>query len=336
MKPGGTEPAEPLDFQVLQQAAEWFAILGASSVSAAERQRWQAWCAADARHRAAWQQVEAISGAFARVPATDRPGARTLLDTASERQLARRRATRMLLVLCGAGSLGWMAASRMPWAEWRAGYQTATGERREIELADGGRVWLNTASAMDIEYSARWRRLRLHRGEIFIQTARDNAQPPRPFIVDTEHGRMRALGTRFSVRQQAQGTLVAVFEGAVELRPQAGQAASLVVQAGEQRLLAANGAMPVMPADNAHQAWRSGLLLADNMRLEDFIAELARHRPGHLGCAPDIANLRLVGAYQLADTDRVLDTLEATLPVRIRRILPWWVVVEARQDTPAR
>lgn len=326
--------AEAADFRVLQQAAEWFAVLGSSSVSATERQAWQAWCAADARHRAAWQQVEAISGAFGRLPAADRPGARKVLDAASERQATRRRAAKMLLLLCGTGTLGWAAASRAPWATWGAGYKTATGERRAVELADGGHVWLNTASAMDVDYGSHQRRIRLHHGEILIHTARDTVQPPRPFVVETEHGRMRALGTRFSVRRQEAGTQVAVFAGAVELSPANG-GAPLILEAGRQSLLTADGATPAEPADDARQAWQRGLLLAENSRLGDFIAELARHRPGYLGCAPEVADLRLVGAYDLADTDRVLAALESTLPVRIRRIMPWWVVLEARQANPA-
>lgn len=332
MKPGPDDHANHArsnDFLVLQQAAEWFAVLGSPSVSARERQRWAAWRDADERHRAAWARVEAISGAFTSVPTDDKSGARRVLDTASERQLARRRASQMLLLLCGTGLLGWSVAKRAPWAAWSAAYQTATGERREVELADGGRVWLNTASAMDVDYSPDQRRIRLHRGEILIETARDAVQPPRPFVVETEDGRMRALGTRFTVQRQADGTRVNVFAGAVELAPRDG-GAPLILQAGEQSLLSSAGAGPATAADNARQAWRQGLLLAENMRLEDFIAELARHRPGYLACAPQVADLRLVGAYDLSDTDRVLAALEATLPLRVRRTLPWWVVVEAR------
>lgn len=332
MKPavgGNGNSPEPADFQVLQQAAEWFAVLRSPAVNPTQRQGWQAWCDADERHRAAWAKVEAISGAFSRLPASDKPGARQTLDNAAERLATRRRATRMLLLLCGTGSLGWAAYSRVPWAEWNADHRSATGQRSEVRLADGGRVWLNTASAVDVDYSPGLRRLRLYRGEIFIHTAHDTVQPPRPFVVDTAQGRLRALGTRFSVRQQEDTTLVAVFEGAVEIRPASG-AAPRILAAGEQSLLTALGTTPPTPADAAHQAWRNGQLLADDMRLEDFIAELARHRPGYLGCAPQVADLRLVGAYDLNDTDRVLAALEATLPVRVRRVLPWWTVVEAR------
>lgn len=70
------------------------------------------------------------------------------------------------------------------------------------------------------------------------------------------------------------------------------------------------------------------MLLADNQRLEDFLTELSRYRHGYLGCDPRIADLRVVGAFPLADTERVLDALAATLPVRIERRMAWWVSLE--------
>lgn len=58
------------------------------------------------------------------------------------------------------------------------------------------------------------------------------------------------------------------------------------------------------------------------------MAELARYRRGYIGCDPRIADLRVVGAFPLADTEQVLDALESTLPLRINRRLPWWISLE--------
>ncbi|MNT95312.1 fec operon regulator FecR [compost metagenome] len=66
------------------------------------------------------------------------------------------------------------------------------------------------------------------------------------------------------------------------------------------------------------------------MRLDAFLRELSRHRPGHLGCDPAIADLRLDGVFPLADTDRVLAMVAQTLPVDVRRTTDWWVTVRAR------
>ena len=72
------------------------------------------------------------------------------------------------------------------------------------------------------------------------------------------------------------------------------------------------------------------MLVADDMRLGDFLAELSRYRSGHLGWDPAVAELRLVGAFPLGDTDRILASLEESLPLRVRRTLSWWVSVEPR------
>ncbi|MCY1460045.1 Protein FecR [compost metagenome] len=66
------------------------------------------------------------------------------------------------------------------------------------------------------------------------------------------------------------------------------------------------------------------------MRLADFLAEVARYRHGHLGCAAEIADLRLSGVFRLDDTDKLIDLLPQTLPVRVQRRTDWWVTVEGK------
>jgi len=86
----------------------------------------------------------------------------------------------------------------------------------------------------------------------------------------------------------------------------------------------------VPPAANAAPAWTRRLLLADNLPLGDFVRELSRYRRGYLGCAPEVAGLRLVGAYPLGDHEAVFAMLEDSLPIKVRHILPWWVTITAR------
>ncbi len=62
------------------------------------------------------------------------------------------------------------------------------------------------------------------------------------------------------------------------------------------------------------------------------MAELARYRHGHLAVDPAVAGLPVMGTYPLDDTDRALAMLEAALPVRVRRRLPWWVTLEPAAD----
>ncbi|HDS1819995.1 TPA: FecR domain-containing protein, partial [Pseudomonas putida] len=207
-----------------------------------------------------------------------------------------------------------------------ADQRTGVGERRTLRLQDGSRLQLNTATAVDIRYSAQWRALDLLGGEILVETARD-AQG-RAFIVHTEQGSIRALGTRFTVRSDADITQVCVLEHAVEVRS-AHSLAAVRVEAGQQLSFRAGGAGVVQPATALADAWTRDMLLVDDWRLADVVSELQRYRPGYLGCEEAVSQLRLSGAFHLGNIDTALDNLTTTLPVRIRRFSRFWTRVEA-------
>ncbi len=103
-----------------------------------------------------------------------------------------------------------------------------------------------------MRYSTEQRLLALHLGEILIDTAKD---PRRPFLVQTEHGRLRALGTRFSVRCGASDSLLNVYAGAVEVRSASGLQ---VVNAGQQLRFDGRTLGPLQVASAAREAWSHG------------------------------------------------------------------------------
>ena len=320
----------PDDYLRLQEAAQWYAVLRDEEATAQDRAAWRAWLDQGPLHAQAWTHIEAVSRRFEPLhssSASPQAAASALVHA----RMPRRRTLNGLGALVGLGVLGWGAWRHTPLpglalAQW-ADHRTSIGEVRRLALADGTQLWLNTASALDVDYGAALRRVRLVRGEVLIETAADGAAG-RPFVADSAHGRMRALGTRFTVRQLPDATALAVTEGAVEVRTTGG--ALRVVPAGEQVRFDADGILATGAADPARQAWARGVLLADDMALRDLAAELGRYRAGHLAVAPEVAGLRVMGAYPLSDTDHALAMLADTLPVQVRRVLPWWVVIEAR------
>jgi transmembrane sensor len=322
----------PADYAILQEAAEWFAVLRAEDADPADQQAWERWHDLSAAHRAAWRRVEAVSAEFQALPGAP---ARQALDAAGGRQgdATRRSLVKGVLALCLASGLGGAALLRRDTRSWVASLnateKTPVGTIRQMALADGSQLWLNTATALDIDYSASLRRIKLYDGEIHIVSAPDRQQPARPLVVDTAHGRLRALGTRFSVRRQGGMTLLAVYEGSVEVAPRDGGMAR-IVPAGQQVRFGDGSIGEPFAADPNGAAWIEYRLQPEQMRLDDFLAQLSRYRRGHLGCAPEVAHLRLVGSYPLADTDRILAALEATLPVKVHRLHDWWVTVEAQ------
>ncbi|WP_321864573.1 FecR domain-containing protein [Pseudomonas paraveronii] len=315
-----THPGQ-LSHASLEQAAHWYVRLQDPG-GALEQLRWQTWVAQSPEHLAAWQYVQRVSQRFA--PLLDQPhGASRALRS------SRRKTLKTLLVLGAGSTLAWgtWRHTTLPRlvGGWSADYATANGETRDALLADGSHVWLNALSALDVRFDAAQRLLRLRFGEVLIDTAKD---PNRPFLVDTEQGRLQALGTRFSVVQGDDHTQLTVFEGRVQvstLNPQV-----RIVEAGQQLTFTRDGFNAASAASPAREAWSRSVLLADNLPLGQLIAELNRYRPGHLGCDPTVAHLPVMGSFPLKDSDHALHLLQAALPIRVERRMPWWVTVGPR------
>lgn len=325
------------DFDSLEQAADWYAVLYAEGDNDERREAWAAWLEARPEHRRAWAHIESVSRRFAplRVQA---PGEREAAVTAlrvSARHAAkpssgRRRTLASLAALGATGAAAWLGwrCSPLPGlvVAWRSDYRTGTGERRDVVLADGTRVWLNTDSALDVDYNGERRLLTLNAGEILVDTAKDARG--RPFYVESRDGTMQALGTRFTVRETAAFTRLSVFDGLVEIRTRSGITAR--VPAGQQRQFTPDAISDAVAADRAREAWSRGIILAEDIPLSDLIAELARYRRGHIGVDPRVAGIRVVGRYPAGNPDQVLAMLARDLPVAVRRTLPWWTTIEPR------
>lgn len=316
-----SSPPTVVSEQVALQAAEWFFLLQSGAANAQQQQHWRRWHAADPAHAAAWERAQRVGQTFSRLPPS-------LALPALNRDAARRRHTvKALAALLVAAPSGWLAW-RHGGEELLADQRTATGERREVVLADGSRLQLDTASAVNIKFDSDLRLIRLLQGAIHIQTAHDPQPVARPLVVDSAQGRMRALGTRFTVRQEEGVTRVAVLEGAVELRPRQAPEQTLVLQAGQQARMTAQAVGRVEPVTPDADGWVHGVLHVRNMRLEDFAAELGRYRPGVLHCEPAVAGLRISGAFQLqGDTTAVLESLPQVLPVAVRYRTRYWVTL---------
>ncbi|MCA1323672.1 FecR domain-containing protein [Herbaspirillum sp. alder98] len=324
---------QEIPFATLEQAAEWFAVLRSGQVAQDERQRWQDWLARDAANRHAWAQVEAISRGIS-VASAEPAAASSALHAAS--QLRRRRKLLKTLVLSAVtAGLGWQLARQQQWpsaiAALNATWRTGIGESRNVTLADGSQLWLDTATAVNAQFDDQLRQLTLVRGEMLIQTGTDPRQPPRPFIVQSRDGSMRALGTRFNVRQFDGYTRLSVIEGRVEITPALPGAARQIIAAGEETTFTHQQIATPVALPPARTAWSQGLLIAQDQPLDAFLAELGRYRSGYLGCDPAVAGLRVVGGFPLRDTDQALAMLEAALPVQVRAIMPWWVTLKPRR-----
>jgi transmembrane sensor len=310
----------PLRPAVAREAAQWFVQLSSGEASEADRRACEGWRRADPEHERAWQRTQRLGQQFAGLA----PGAGLAALDRTASPASRRRAVKQLAAVLVLGVTGVAAYRHSPWRA--ADHRTATGERRTVTLADGSTLHLNTASAVDVRFTPTERRLRLLHGEVFIETAREPG-PYRPLRVETAEGVSTALGTRFSLRQLDGLSRLGVEEGAVEVHLQAVDGGSRIVRAGQAATFARDHVVALAALDDTQLAWRHGALMADRMPLGQFVAELSRHRPGVLRCDPAVAGLEISGSFPLADTDRVLQSLVDTLPVRVTLRTRYWVQV---------
>lgn len=309
-------PAEDQRFRIIDEAADWLARMHGNAMSAADKQAWEQWLQQSPAHQYVWQQAQQLSRQLGGVEAT--LGMSVLNRPRSG--LSRRKLLSSLTLLLAAPAASWWGFQLIQ-NRHAVFYTTATGERRDVFLPDGSEMAMNTASRVQLKFNTEQRLLKHLAGEIWLQTAQDAAA--RPFFVATEHGQLRALGTRFLVKSEENSTLLSVLEGAVEITTRA--AVSRVIAAGEQVSFTATAIAESLPLATAADAWRSGVLYARQMRLADFLAELSRYRKGVLSCDAAVADIPVSGSFQLANTDSILQLLAETLPVSISIRSRYWI-----------
>jgi len=311
-------------------AADWLTLLMSGETGEEQQRQWSQWRKAHPDHEAAWQHVESVTGRMKSLGSSPAYKVLSSYDAGGgPTSTARRRATQMLVWGSLATGAGLLASRTSSWQVSMADRRSATGEQRSFILEDGTQLMLNTGSAVNLRFDASERRILLVAGEIMVATRHGpgSSADPRPLRVETAEGSVRSLGTRFIVRQRSERTSVAVLENAVEISSRDAQGSTRVLYAGEQTQFSQKMVETPVLTDEQTVAWTRGQLLADEQRLDDFLAELDRYRPGTLRVDPQIAGLRLSGVFPLANTDHILATLPSVLPVHVQWRTRYWVTV---------
>ncbi|WP_058049699.1 FecR family protein [Janthinobacterium sp. Ant5-2-1] len=314
-----------------EQAARWIVQLSADDLAERDMARagFAAWKAADPLHATVAADMENLLRQLnaVREPAggDHRPARAALAAIAPKRQRLRQLAAASavaVLVLTGALVLGERPAYLL------ADLRSPTGQWQAHTLADGSQITLGSHSAVNVRFNAGERHVELVRGDILVDVAKD-AQ--RPFIVDSKQAAIRALGTRFAVRREDDGTILSMLESTVSA--QVPQHPAVVVQAGQRTRITRDGVGPLTSIDAAsvQEAWRAHQLVVDDLPLADVLDELARHRPGQLHYdRMQIAGIRVAAVLPLDDTDKALQLLIDNFPqLRIRMLTRYLVMVDA-------
>jgi transmembrane sensor len=299
--------------QVAEQAVHWLVEMQQGPLNPRQQQAWQQWHDGHSEHQRAWEHIQRVNQ---RLRGLSSPLAHAALN--APKSGSRRQALKLLLILGAGSAVTWGMREHNPLTPLLADYRSPIGQRRNVALGDGSQLQLNTATAVDVRADGL---IRLLEGEILLTAAR-------AFEVRTVQGVLKTQGARLNVRQFADRTQVAVFEGRVELTPHGGS--PLLLQSARQLSFGARDISHPQPLDANSGAWADGMLVAAHMRLGDFLDELGRYRRGQINCDAKVADLLISGTYPLDDSERILELLEISLPVRVKRFTRYWVTVEAR------
>lgn len=327
VQPEVTDDLREPDFVLVEEAAAWLARLLADDTTDEDIADCRRWREQHPRHEQAWQRICQISGKFAKIPAA--ADGTQVLENARRSALSRRRLLQVAIIAGLGGTSAWYGLNRSQTGRGLlAQYRSGVGETRHLTLDDGTRLTLNTDTAVDVDFTPGLRRILLYHGELLINTGTES--PRRDFVVDTDVGRLTALGTEFTVRQFSDHVNVAVIEGAVEIRAgRSGQTRRL--DAGRQTNFDASRIAESAALAPGSTHWRDGVMVAERMPVADFVAEISRYRKGFVFYDQAVADLEVTGVFSIRDTDRALDSLADSLPVELVYRTSYWVKVVPRQ-----
>ncbi len=315
--------SKPIDASIIREAARWLVRLHSGEAGPADHAAFERWRHGNPERELAWQRAQRLMQQFDAVPASVGVPLLTRAPQVSRRTVLRTLAA-LGLTLPPAALLAYRMNTQPAGA-----YHTAVGEDQDLRLADGSQVHLNTDTAMDVRYSDETRLLQLRGGEVYVRTAADPSGRARPFLVETPQGRLRALGTRFVVRQLDDGdalTELAVLEHRVAVNLRNGSP-ERIFNAGESVRFTSHAFLPSAPAGSESPGWTRGVIEADNMRLDMLLAEVSRYRRGVVRCDPAVGSLRVSGVFRLQDTDALLAVVAKTLDLRVVARTSYWVTL---------
>ena len=152
-------------------------------------------------------------------------------------------------------------------------YAALSAEASTVALADGSFIRLAAGSRVRFVERDGLREAWLS-GRGFFAVESD---PERPFLVHTDLGEARVLGTRFEMTSEAAELKVLVLEGRVAVTATSGRAVE--VSRGQVARLGTNGDFSVETVENLYDLldWPGGVLLFQSTPLPWVLEEVSAH-----------------------------------------------------------
>jgi ferric-dicitrate binding protein FerR (iron transport regulator) len=199
-------------------------------------------------------------------------GSSIVLDSAGAGKLAQQGST---AVVNNNGQVAYNAGKKDTGAIMYNTIVTGKGETYAFTLADGSKVWLNSASSINfpVSFPGSERRIRIT-GEVYVQVAKD---PSKTFMVTARGLDVQALGTAFDINAYSdeENINTTLIEGAVKLTGASGHA---ILKPGEQAHLDNNGSISQPKDVDVEEivSWKEGNFQFESADIRTILRQLAR------------------------------------------------------------
>ena len=190
----------------------------------------------------------------------------------------------------------------------------AVGEIRQVNLPDGSRLTLDSASKVQTAFTKKQRTLTLIEGRARFKVAHE----ARPFVVRAGSSEVVAPGTLFDVSLIEGRTDVVLLQGSVEVRTKDGRGKTEQLKPGQKLILAGVGPPERGEATRTDAAWPTRILEFDNTRLDEAAALANRYSKIQLRLGSErIGSLRVSGAFRAGDVAGLARSLATAFDLRI-------------------
>lgn len=299
------------------------------------REAFERWRAADPLHAEIYARLEQHWNTAGLLAQTPMARSRSPLERRTRFRPHMRYAIAATILILGVTAM--LAWGRPYWADRKSQSEAAQmasriGEIRNIRLADGSTVTLDTDSAIRLAFTPSERRLFLVRGRARFDVAHNSG---RPFIVAAGSGSVVARGTLFDVSIIDGRVRVALLRGSVDVRHQsdathAPTANVARLAPGQATVFTARTPLaPPRAAPRDQLDWTSGMLSFEAVRISDAISEANRYSTAKIRVAdPAINELRITGAYRAGDTRDLARSLAASFDLRVTNSPSGDIIIE--------
>ena len=286
------------------QAADWMQRRHFWMWNAQDQEQLDAWLNETPAHLVSYLRLEAAFNRADRLAALRRPLSTHLARFArKDWWSALSRAAVGFIIVAGLGATA-LQFLTPPNAKT---YSASIGERKNITLADGSRIELNTNTVLRVAVSMTQRKVWFDKGEAYFEIHHDATHP---FVVITGDHRITDLGTEFLVRKDGRRVEVALVEGRARLDTASTwhPSQSALLTPGDV-VVATVDSMSLMKKSSTllgdELGWRHGLLIFRDTALTDAAAEFNRYNTHKIVIA-DQAVARLVVGGTITANDAAL------------------------------